>query len=355
MDPKDRSLQIFFALTIMKYAKGISLFIITLLISIVLSNFFLLNNYIISPAFFCIMVGLLVGNLVTFSKHTNQLISFILTNVLKVGIALLGIGLSIHELFKYGLNSVLLIIINILLVFAILILLGKCFKISKNLIVLIFMGTSICGVTAIAATSTIIKSNQHDTGYAVGVVTVFGLIAVVAYPYMAHYMFNGNDINAGIFLGAAIHDTAQVSAAGLIYQETFSSPVALEASMTTKLLRNSFLIILIPLLTYFYDRKKINNKSSIVKFFPFFVLGFILLSLARTTGDIFIINTNYHLYWENLIMMIKIASKYIILISMVALGLQIKVSSFKKIGLKPLLVGFVAAISVGLSSLIYLN
>jgi len=301
------------------------------------------------------MVGLLVGNLVTFSKHTNQLISFILTNVLKVGIALLGIGLSIHELFKYGLSSVLLIIINILLVFAILILLGKCFKISKNLIVLIFMGTSICGVTAIAATSTIIKSNQHDTGYAVGVVTVFGLIAVVAYPYMAHYMFNGNDINAGIFLGAAIHDTAQVSAAGLIYQETFSSPVALEASMTTKLLRNSFLIILIPLLTYFYDRKKTKNKSSIVKFFPFFVLGFILLSLARTTGDIFIINTNYHLYWENLIMMIKIASKYMILISMVALGLQIKISSFKKIGLKPLLVGFVAAISVGLSSLIYLN
>lgn len=355
MDPKDRSFQIFFALTIMKYAKGISLFIITLLISIVLSNFFLLNNYIISPAFFCIMVGLLVGNLVTFSKHTNQLISFILTNVLKVGIALLGIGLSIHELFKYGLSSVLLIIINILLVFAILILLGKCFKISKNLIVLIFMGTSICGVTAIAATSTIIKSNQHDTGYAVGVVTVFGLIAVVAYPYMAHYMFNGNDINAGIFLGAAIHDTAQVSAAGLIYQETFSSPVALEASMTTKLLRNSFLIILIPLLTYFYDRKKTKNKSSIVKFFPFFVLGFILLSLARTTGDIFIINTNYHLYWENLIMMIKIASKYMILISMVALGLQIKISSFKKIGLKPLLVGFVAAISVGLSSLVYLN
>ena len=77
------------------------------------------------------------------------------------------------------------------------------------------------------------------------------------------YIFDGNDINAGIFLGAAIHDTAQVSAAGLIYQETFSSPVALEASMTTKLLRNSFLIILIPLLTYFYDRKKTNNKRQL--------------------------------------------------------------------------------------------
>ena len=104
----------------MQYGKGIFLLTVILLISITSSNFLFLNNYIISPAFFCIALGLLMGNLVTFSKHTNQLISFILTNVLKVGIALLGIGLSIHELFKYGLSSVLLIIINILLVFFIL-------------------------------------------------------------------------------------------------------------------------------------------------------------------------------------------------------------------------------------------
>ena len=241
----------------MKYAKGTSLFVITLFTSVILSNAFLLKNYIISPAFFCIVIGLLVGNVITISKYTNQLINFILSNILKVGIALLGIGLSIHELFKYGLSSVLLIIINILLVFFILLLLGKVFKISKNLIILITMGTSICGVTAIAATSTIIRSNQTDTGYAIGVVTIFGLIAVLVYPHMAQYIFGGNDINAGIFLGAAIHDTAQVSAAGLIYQETFSSPVALEASMTTKLLRNSFLIILIPLLTY----RSCGNKA----------------------------------------------------------------------------------------------
>ena len=104
----------------MKYAKGTSLFIITLFTSVILSNVFLLKNYIISPAFFCIVIGLLVGNVVTFSKYTNQLINFILTNILKIGIALLGIGLSIHELFKYGLSSVLLIIIKILVVLSIL-------------------------------------------------------------------------------------------------------------------------------------------------------------------------------------------------------------------------------------------
>jgi uncharacterized integral membrane protein (TIGR00698 family) len=342
----------------MQYAKGISLFAITLLTAIILSKFLLLNNYIISPAFFCIALGLLVGNLVILSKYTDQLVDFILTNVLRAGIAFLGIGLSIHELFKYGLSSVLLIIINIFLIFIILLLLGKVFKISKNLIILIMMGTSICGVTAIAATSTIIKSDQNDTGYAIGVVTIFGLIAVLSYPHLAEYIFSGNDINAGIFLGAAIHDTAQVSAAGLIYQETFSSPVALEASMTTKLLRNSFLIILIPLLTYFYERKNQNSQSSfssVLKFFPFFVLGFILISLFRTMGDIIIINTNYYEDWKNFIIIIKHVSKYMILVSMIALGLKIKINKFKEMGLKPLIIGFIAATSIGTSSIIFLS
>lgn len=342
----------------MQYAKGISLFSITLLAAIILSKFLLLNNYIISPAFFCIALGLLVGNLVVLSKYTDRLVDFILTNVLRTGIAFLGIGLSIYELFKYGLSSVILIIINIFLIFIILLLLGKVFKISKNLIILIMMGTSICGVTAIAATSTIIKSDQNDTGYAIGVVTIFGLIAVLIYPHLAEYIFNGNDINAGIFLGAAIHDTAQVSAAGLIYQETFSSPVALEASMTTKLLRNSFLIILIPLLTYFYERKNKNSQSSsssILKFFPFFVLGFILISLFRTMGDIIIINTNYYEDWKNFIIIIKHVSKYMILVSMIALGLKIKINKLKKMGLKPLIIGFVAATSIGASSIFFLS
>ena len=342
----------------MQYGKGIFLLTVILLISITSSNFLFLNNYIISPAFFCIALGLLMGNLVILSKYTDRLVDFILTNVLRAGIAFLGIGLSIHELFKYGLSSVLLIIINIFLVFVILLLLGKVFKISKNLIILIMMGTSICGVTAIAATSTIIKSDQNDTGYAIGVVTIFGLIAVLIYPHLAEYIFSGNDINAGIFLGAAIHDTAQVSAAGLIYQETFSSPVALEASMTTKLLRNSFLIILIPLLTYFYKSKNKNSQSSsssVLKFFPFFVLGFILISLFRTMGDIIVINTNYYEDWKNFIIIIKHVSKYMILVSMIALGLKIKINKFKKIGLKPLIIGFVAATSIGASSIIFLS
>ena len=185
--------------------------------------------------------------------------------------------------------------------------------------------------------------------------TLFGLFAVLCYPYLANYLFN-NNIQAGIFLGTSIHDTAQVSAAGLIYKETFSANETLNSSMTIKLLRNSFLIIMIPLLAYYFnDSNSKNIKSSIKTFFPLFVLGFISLSIIRTLGDFYFVETTFNKSWSNLILILKEISKYLILLSMVALGLQIKFSNLKQLGLKPLLIGFIAAFSVGVSSFIFLN
>ena len=197
------------------------------------------------------------------------------------------------------------------------------------------MGTCICGVTAVIATSSIIKTDKDQTSYAVGVVTLFGIIAVFFYPYIANYYFHLSPDLAGIFLGTAIHDTAQVSAASVIYSDMYNSEEALNSAITTKLLRNSFLIILIPLIAYLYNKeKKVDVKSSIKDFFPFFVLGFIILSFVRV--------------------FFKEISIYCILFSMVALGLQTNLKSMFKLGFKPLIIGFVASATVGVVSVVYL-
>ena len=325
-------------------------------ISLLLNNFLSNDNFIISPAFICILIAILYTNLFSLPKNNQVVLNFVINKILRVGIALIGIGLSFDQLLQYGLNSLMLILFNIILVFIILILIGKAFNLSKKLLILISMGTAICGVTAVIATSTIIKSDKNETGYAVGVVTLFGLFAVLCYPYLANYLFNDNNVQAGIFLGTSIHDTAQVSAAGLIYQETFAANETLHSSMTIKLIRNSFLIIMIPFLAiYFNDRKSKNIKGSLKKFFPLFVLGFITLSIIRTLGDFYFIESTLNKNWLNLILILKEISKYLILLSMVALGLQIKFSNFKQLGLKPLLIGFIAALSVGVSSFIFLN
>lgn len=324
-------------------------------ISIILNNFISNDNFIISPAFLCILIAIIYTNLFSLPKNNQLVLNFVINKILRIGIALIGIGLSFNQILQYSLNSIILILFNIILVFVILILIGKVFNLSKKLLILISMGTAICGVTAVIATSTIIKSDKNETGYAVGVVTLFGLFAVLCYPYLANYLFN-NNIQAGIFLGTSIHDTAQVSAAGLIYKETFSANETLNSSMTIKLLRNSFLIIMIPLLAYYFnDSKSKNIKSSLKTFFPLFVLGFISLSIIRTLGDFYFVETTFNKSWSNLILILKEISKYLILLSMVALGLQIKFSNLKQLGLKPLLIGFIAAFSVGVSSFIFLN
>lgn len=322
--------------------------------SILLSHFLSSKNILISSAFLCIFLGLIVGNIFSLKK-IEPFANFCLKKLLRIGIALLGLSLSLNELFNYGLTAFFLIIINIIIAFLIIKYLCNLLKIPNVLGYLITMGTCICGVTAVIATSSIMKTDKDQTSYAVGVVTLFGIIAVFFYPYIANYYFDFSPDLAGIFLGTAIHDTAQVSAASVIYSDIYDSEEALNSAITTKLLRNSFLILLIPLIAYLYKKeKKVDVKNSIKEFFPIFVLGFILLSFLRTIGDLLFLDNDILDYWKYLLVFFKEISIYCILFSMVAIGLQTKLKSMIKLGFKPLIVGFIASATVGAVSVIYL-
>ncbi len=323
-------------------------------LSILINQYLSSKNILISSAFICIFLGLIAGNIFS-SKKIQPFVSFCLKKLLRIGIALLGLSLSLSELFNYGSTAVLLIVINIIIAFLIIKYLCNLFKIPNVLGYLITMGTCICGVTAVIATSSIIKADKDQTSYAVGIVTLFGIIAVFFYPYLANFYFYLSPDLAGIFLGSAIHDTAQVSAAGIIYSEMYNSEETLNSAITTKLLRNSFLILLIPLIAYLYNKeKKIDVKNSFKDFFPFFVLGFIMLCFARTLGDFLFLDSDLSNLWSNLLMFLKEISIYCILFSMVALGLQSNIKSMFSLGIKPFIVGFSASFIVGLLSIIYL-
>ena len=322
--------------------------------SILLSHFLSSINILISSAFLCIFFGLIVGNIFSLKK-IEPFANFCLKKLLRIGIALLGLSLSLNELFNYGLTAFFLIIINIVIAFLIIKYLCNLFKIPNVLGYLITMGTCICGVTAVIATSSIIKTDKDQTSYAVGVVTLFGIIAVFFYPYVANYYFHFSPDLAGIFLGTAIHDTAQVSAASVIYSDMYNSEEALNSAITTKLLRNSFLILLIPLIAYLYKKeKKVDVKNSIKEFFPIFVLGFILLSLLRTIGDYLFLDNDIIDYWKYSLVFFKEISIYCILFSMVAIGLQTNLKRMINLGFKPLIIGFIASATVGAVSVIYL-
>jgi uncharacterized membrane protein YadS len=177
---------------------------------------------------------------------------------------------------------------------------------------------------------------------------------MLVYPYFAEWYFYGEPIKAGLFLGTAIHETSQVAAAGLIYDQQFNSPETLNVATVTKLIRNTFLVIMIPLFAFLYNRGEVKDKSySILNIFPYFVIGFIGMIIIRNIGDqIFLIENDNYEIWKTLISYIKSLATVFLTMAMAAVGISINLNELKSMGYKPFIVGFIAAITVGVVSII---
>jgi len=308
----------------------------------------------ISTVMIAILLGIIMGN--AFTPRPGMMIGLDFTQkyILKLGIIFLGIRLSFGEFIKFGSIAVPLIIVCILSVLILVKLLIKKVSISSKMSYLIAIGTSVCGATAIVATAPIIEAKKTEVAYAIANITLFGVIAMLVYPYFAEWYFYGEPLKAGLFLGTAIHETSQVAAAGLIYDQQFNSPETLNVATVTKLIRNTFLVIMIPLFGFLYNRGKAKDKSySILSIFPYFVLGFIGMIIVRNIGDqIFLIDNNNHEIWQNFISYLKTLATLFLTMSMAAVGISINLSELRSMGYKPFVVGLVAAVTVGIVSIV---
>ena len=94
--------------------------------------------------------------------------------------------------------------------------LSRMVKVPARLGSLISVGTSICGVSAVIAAGTATRADEDEISYSVAVITLFDMTTLFTYPFLAHWLFNGNAEYVGLFLGTAIHDTSQVAGAGLM-------------------------------------------------------------------------------------------------------------------------------------------
>ena len=311
----------------------------------------------ISTVLIAILLGILMGN--AFTPRPGMMIGLDFTQqyILKLGIIFLGIRLSFADLIKFGSIAIPLVIFCIVGVLILIKLLIKKVPISSKMSYLIAIGTSVCGATAIVATAPVINAKKTEVAYAIANITLFGVIAMLVYPYFAEWYFDNNSIEAGLFLGTSIHETSQVAAAGLIYDQQFNNPETLDVATVTKLIRNTFLVILIPLFAFLYNRGEIKEQRySILSIFPYFVLGFIGMIIVRNLGDQFfsIENNNFYI-WSKFIEYLKILATVFLTMAMAAVGISINLSELKSMGYKPFIVGLIAAITVGIISLVYIE
>ncbi|MEA2710699.1 MAG: hypothetical protein QOF78_3300 [Phycisphaerales bacterium] len=309
----------------------------------------------ISPIMLAILLGLLIRNTVGVPVAYEQGLRFCLKAVLRIGIVLLGLKLSLGGLGKIALAGVPIIIVCIVTALVAVTFINRALGLPKRLGTLIAVGTSICGVSAIVATAPVIDAEENETSYAVACITIFGMLALFIYPFAAHAMFPDPQM-AGLFLGTAIHDTSQVAGAGLMYKQQYATDGALKTAMAVKLMRNVAMAALIPLMSILYHRSAGGSgsaprmKQKWHHLVPMFVVGFLAMACIRTIGDMggdrpFALLDQAS--WERITHSADITAVWCLMLAMASVGLATGLSKLKDLGWKPFSVGFAAALLVG--------
>ena len=318
-----------------------------------------LPKFPLSPVMCAVMLGMLWRNTVGVPAWATQGLNWAMHRLLRVGIALVGLRLTLGFATTVAATAVPVALICLSVALAAGVFISRVLVVPRRLGLLLAIGTAVCGCTAVVAMSPVIKAEHAETAFAVTCVVLFGCIAMLLYPWVAGYVFAGHPVHAGIFLGTAIHDTSQVIGAALIYSQQVGAPSALAAASVAKLLRNLSIAVLVPAAAWLTRRHEAarrqgkdatsdaqaRGKTPLV---PFFVLAFLAFIVLRTAGDAL-----FHTQpmWQGFVARSYQASDLFLTCGMTAVGLSVSFTDMWRIGWRPLAAGFMVASLVGVCSL----
>ncbi|MEO5812230.1 MAG: YeiH family protein [Rhodanobacter sp.] len=290
-----------------------------------------------------IVLGIIVRNVLTPPERCNPGIAFAGKKVLQWSIIALGFGLSLDQVAKTGLQSLSVTLVTMSVAFLTAWLLGRWLNIPGKLTILIGVGTAICGGSAIAAATPIIRADDHDTAFAISTIFLFNVIAVLVFPLLGHLM-HMTDLGFGLWAGTAINDTSSVVAAGYSYSKT-----AGDFATIVKLTRATLIIPVCLILAFAVaasEKRKLQASGngghfSLASIFPWFILWFLVASAIRTVGFIPVaIQPALHL-----------GAEFLIIVALTAIGLSANIRRMISSGPRPILLGLGVWIAVALSSL----
>ena len=307
---------------IKKNIKGLLLVSFVVFISRIFSAYLYIGSIAIS-----IILGMVINYLYPLGKSFKEGISFSEKYLLSIAIIFMGASLDLSILGLIESKIIYIIIAIIVIAISSSLILGKIFNLSNSLSFLIGIGNGVCGASAIAGASSIIKSKKEDIALSISVINLLGIMGIFMVPLSINLFFEGDINNIGIIIGSTIQAVGQVTAAGFIMGEEVG-----EIAVLVKMIRILMLGPILIFLTFYYSvsNYKISKKISFPV--PFFIIGFI----------IFVIITNYNLIPLFLLPIINIFSKYALLFAMAAIGLNISLKSILRKGPKVFLIGFIS-------------
>ncbi|MBT3459640.1 MAG: putative sulfate exporter family transporter [Halieaceae bacterium] len=288
------------------------------------------------------LMGLLLGMAFHFLNETPRVgpgLELVAVKALRLGVALLGLRLTVADVASLGWTPVVLVVCAVLATLLFGVVLGRLLGCDRQLGVLTGGSVAICGASAAMAISSVLPKGpdtQRQTLFTIIGVTSLSTIAMVLYPIIGDVL-QFNDQEMGIFIGATIHDVAQVVGAGYSV-----SPTTGDLGTFIKLLRVAMLVPVVLVIGIIF-RNKVGAAADREKApaFPLFLIGFIVLFAVNSTG----------LIPGDVIQPVANLAPALLLVAIAALGIRTSMQEVMTIGLKPvlLIVGetlFIAAIIV---------
>ena len=298
----------------------------------------LLPIHLIGSAVIAMFIGMFLNQFVRTTDVFATGLKFTSKKILKFAIILLGLSLNISTILHVGKMSLTVMVFTLLTCFGGGYFIGKALGLNWKLSNLISAGTGICGGSAIAAIAPTIDADDDDVAYAMSATFLFDMAMIILFPIMGRAI-GMTDEAFGIWAGTAVNDTSSVVATGYAFSEgagDFATMVKL--TRTLSIIPTVITFAFISLRLKKKEAQKNSKKPdelkanfSIKKIFPWFILGFVAMSVF---ASIFTIP-------DEIVSGTKTASKFLMVSALAAIGLNTSFSSFKKSGIRPMIHGFI--------------
>lgn len=324
------------------FLKNIYLGMLFISILAIISFAIVHTSYIKSLHLSALIIGVCFGVICSplFLKYKKQLehgVNFSAKRLLRLGIILFGFNISLSGILHLGVKGFLIAFIMVSVIFIVGNLIGvKLLKLDKQTSMLIAIGSAVCGAAAVLAMESVLKSESYKGILAVASVVIFGLIGMFLFPILLNLeIIPFNDIQKGLFLGASLHEVANVvGASGVIISS--NEDLVLETAIIIKMIRVILLVPLLFLVAFFVSQEKRGGTIYIPWFAVFFLVAIIFTSIVKLPSEI--------------LSFIKLISEVFLVFAMIALGLQIDFKKIKQMGSKVfflsiVLFGFLAILS----------
>lgn len=250
--------------------------------------------------------------------------------ILQLAIVVLGGTISLASVAELGARTAPVLFGTLTMALVAAWLLSRVLHVTRDQAVLLGVGTSICGASAIAATAPILAAEASVIALSVTAIFTYNLAAVFLFPWLGH-LFGMSEEAFGLFAGTAVNDTSSVVAAASIY-----GPEAAQTAVVVKLTRTLAIIPITLVLSWWVARERSRSvaddglvtprRKPVWQLVPWFLTGFLLAATAASLGLI-------PAAWNDTL---HLVAKVLIASALAGIGFTVDFDVIRKAGFRPL-------------------